>query len=199
MAGVDSNLMTQADYARHRDCSREAVRKAVESGRISSFGDDKRVDRDLADVQWARNTRARVKPVTMRSSSNTATAPAAPSTQTANLPGPADLPPSDTTTAERPQTYEEARRRRELAEAHLAELKLAEQQADLIRVATVRTAVARLAAGLRDSLMQIPGRLAPVLAAESSQTAVHDHLVAELRQVLEQVTAPALLNRAPTD
>lgn len=66
MSKSDANLLTQAEYARSRKArglpggSREAIRKAVEANRISSFGPDKLVDQQLADAQWERNTRARV-------------------------------------------------------------------------------------------------------------------------------------------
>jgi hypothetical protein len=165
-------MVTQAEYARHRDCSREAVRKAVEAGRIKAFGPDKLIDIALADAQWARNTRARV---------GSGQRPAESAAAAVHDPGEVgdDAPQ---------ESYESARRRRELAEAALAELKLLELRGDLVRVAAVRTEVAKLAAGLQQSLMQLPARLAPVLAAEAVAATVHDLLVTELRQVLEQVT-----------
>ncbi|MCV2358876.1 hypothetical protein LNV08_07765 [Paucibacter sp. TC2R-5] len=70
----------------------------------------------------------------------------------------------------------------------MAALKLAELRGDLIRTDAVRSAYSRRAASLRDALMQIPARLCPVLAAESDPAAIHDHLQAELRQVLFQAT-----------
>lgn len=84
--------------------------------------------------------------------------------------------------------YQASRARREAAEAALAELKLAEQRGDLVRAADVRAAYAKRAAGLREALLQIPMRLAAVLAAESDQARCHDQLQAELHAVLAQVT-----------
>lgn len=55
MAVVDTKLMTQADYSRHRECSREAVRKAVDAQRITTFGPDKLIDATLADAQWGKS------------------------------------------------------------------------------------------------------------------------------------------------
>lgn len=162
MAAVQ--LITQAEYARHRGVDPTTVRDAIRAGRITLI--DGKVDPVAADAQWARNTRVRVN----------------------SRQRPTDAPPPAADAQQPQETYEAARRRRELAEARLAELKLAEQQGDLVRVAAVRTQVAKLAAGLREGLMQIPARLAPVLAAETDAALVHDHLLAELRQVLEQVT-----------
>lgn len=52
--------MTIAEYARHRGCSEKAVRKALAEGRISRIGSGRRcIDPDVADIQWAKNTRAR--------------------------------------------------------------------------------------------------------------------------------------------
>jgi phage terminase Nu1 subunit (DNA packaging protein) len=79
-----------------------------------------------------------------------------------------------------------ARARREKAEADLAELKLAEQQGQLVRATYVRSSLAKRSAGLRESLLQIPARLAPVLAVETDAARVHDVLQAELHQALAQ-------------
>jgi phage terminase Nu1 subunit (DNA packaging protein) len=162
------NLITQAEYARHRGVDPTTVRDAIRAGRITLI--DGKVDPVAADAQWARNTRARVG-----SGQRPARDAGAGEGASAAAPQPGE-------------SYEAARRRRELAEAQLAELKLAELRGELVRVAAVRTQVAKLAAGLREGLMQIPARLAPVLAAETDAGQVHDQLVRELRQVLEQVT-----------
>ncbi len=172
--------MTVAEYARHRGCDEKAVRKAVSEGRISAMERDgrKAIDPEVADIQWARNTRARVRTGQEPPVRN----PTHP--QTHGLPAGDD----DPITAPRLLTYEEARRRRELAEAQKAELQLAELQGDLIRTADVRAAYAKRAAGLRDALLQIPARLAAVVAAEGDQAKCHDILQAELHQVLGQIT-----------
>ncbi|MGZ7254014.1 hypothetical protein ACXWO5_10385, partial [Streptococcus pyogenes] len=73
----------------------------------------------------------------------------------------------------------------------------------------IRSALASLLASTRDALLQIPARLAPVLAAESNPAAVHDLVQTELHQALAQLTAspdrigfasntdPALTQQAP--
>ena len=90
-----------------------------------------------------------------------------------------------------PDDYWASRARREKAEADLAELKLAEQKGELIRTADVRAAYARRAAGLREALLQIPSRLAAVLAAETDMARCHDVIQSELHQVLAQLTVEA--------
>lgn len=163
-----SGLMSQADYARHRDCSREAVRKAVEAGRITTFGEAKLINARLADVEWAQNTRARV-----------GTKPPPDGKATPESAKPAGQGEGD---------YWDSRARRERAEADMAELKLKEQLGELVRAADVRAEVAKKAAALREALMQLPARLSPVLAAEGDAGRVHDQLQAELRLVLQQLT-----------
>jgi hypothetical protein len=85
--------------------------------------------------------------------------------------------------------YWASRARRERAEAELAELKLAEQQGVLIRADAVRAAHAKRLAGLREALLQVPARLAPVLAAETDQARCHDTLQREIHAVLASVVA----------
>ena len=163
----DAKLLTQAEYARHRGCSREAVRKAVEAGRITPFGPDKLIDATLADAQWQRNTRARAS---------------------SRVPPPAVEAADDHSDhsdhAGTGGSYHEWRRRREAAAAQSAELLLREQRGDLVRVDDVRRAYAKHLIAFREALLQLPSRLGPVLAAESDAGRVHEALQAELHRIL---------------
>ena len=184
MAQVDTNLMTQAEYSRHRECSREAVRKAVDSGRIKTFGPDKLIDAELADAQWARNTRARVRGNDVE--------PIAPAMASAGRVGGDDF--RDMIRANEvggSTSYEEARRRRETAEANIAEIKQAEREGQVIRADAVRAAWAAKITGARDALLQIPSRIAPVLAAETDLVRVTALLEDELRRALSDLSAEA--------
>jgi phage terminase Nu1 subunit (DNA packaging protein) len=82
--------------------------------------------------------------------------------------------------------YNASRARREAAEARLAELRLAEDSGELVRAADVRAHHAGRLAMLRESLLQIPARLAPVLAVETDQARCHDLMQRELHGALEQ-------------
>lgn len=89
--------------------------------------------------------------------------------------------------------YWESRARREKAEATIAELKQAELQAALIRVDVVRAAVAGKLSALRDSLLQIPARIGPQVAAESDLVAVTLLLETEIHQTMRSFgDAPAV-------
>ena len=162
-------LITQSEYARRRGCTEGAVRRAVRDGRISLI--DGKIDPVAADAQWARNTRVRA---------------GSRATDDANLQagsGATSRGDDDDDTA-----YWHSKARRERAEADLAELKLAEQRGELVRADAVRAAQARRLAALRESLLQLPPRLAPVLAAQADAARCHDLLQLELHQVLEHMT-----------
>ena len=166
------NRVTKSEYAKLRGCAPSAVTRAIKEGRITTVVIDGRelIEVAVADIQWQRNTRARVD------SSATTAAPLA-SVIVANEVG-------------RGQSYEDARRRRELAEANIAEMQQAEMEGVLIRADAVRSAWAAKITGARDALLQIPSRLAPVLAAEADMAKVTALLEDELRQALADLSTP---------
>ena len=79
---------------------------------------------------------------------------------------------------------DEARTRREIAEANLAELEEAERRRELISVSAVKAAISTDFAVTRDALMQLPARAAPLLAAETDPAACERMLHAEIHQAL---------------
>lgn len=85
------------------------------------------------------------------------------------------------------ESHDAARTRREIAEANLAELREAEQRGELIRIAAVKTTLAAVFSTTRDALLQIPPRLAPLLAADSDQASVQTVLHAEIHQALQNL------------
>lgn len=167
----DAELVTQAQYASMRACSREAVRRAVDAGRISAFGPDKKVRPALADVEWQENTRARI-------GSRPASESAAPDSASAAPPAPAPAAPD----------YNFDRARRERADADLKEMELQERLGQLVRADAVREALASQLGQVRESLLQMPARLAPMLAAEPDQARMQTLLDGELRAVLAKLT-----------
>ena len=181
------NLMTQAQYAEHRGCSRVAVHKAVKENRISLI--DGKIDANVADIQWAANTRARAP-----SSPPAAAAPSGrpgggskPSSSAADPGDPGQVDVLDT-----PEDYWVSRGRREAAEAELAELKLAEQRGNLIQVKAVEVVLSNALAGMREHLLQVSSRLAPLLANESDNFKVQTLLDTEINQALQQLAGVTL-------
>ena len=98
------------------------------------------------------------------------------------------------------EDFQAARTRREIAEASLSELREAEARGELIRVDAIRSALAGMIAATRDSLLQIPARVAPVLAVETDAGRVHDMIQSELHQALAQLVAsPDRITRIEAD
>lgn len=167
---VKAELVTKSEYAARRGCAPSAVTRALKEGRITAIVVDGRsmIDPEVADIQWGRNTRRR--------------ADSRPAADAAALPHAGTPPARDSA------TYDEARRRREMAEAALAELKLAELRGELVRADEWVAALARRCVAFREGLLQIPSRLSAQLAAESDEARVHATLDSELRQVMFQLT-----------
>lgn len=167
MATGTVELISFSEYARRRGCTEGAVRRAIKDGRITTHSG--KVDPVAADAQWSRNTRVRA--------GSRPTGDAALS-----------IAPERESSDDGDGGYWKSRARREAAEAEIAELKLAEQQGELIRAAAIRSAHAKRLAGLREALLQIPNRLAAVLAAEADQAKCHDAIQAEIHGVLASVS-----------
>lgn len=107
----------------------------------------------------------------------------------AKPPAPPPPPPQQPETFAFPdEDHQAARTRREIAEANLAEMREAEERRDLIRVAAVKTQLATVFATTRDALLQIPARLAPLLAADSDPASVQNTLHAEIHQALQHLS-----------
>jgi hypothetical protein len=93
-----------------------------------------------------------------------------------------DLPDEDRDTA---------RTRREIAEANMAEMDEARLRREQIRLAAVQAALSTDYATTRDAMLQIPARMAPLLAAESDPAAVQNLLHGEIHQALMQLAGAA--------
>lgn len=85
------------------------------------------------------------------------------------------------------EDHDSARTRLRIAEANLAEMKEAEQRGDLIRVGAVKAVMATVFATTRDALLQIPARLAPLLAADTDPASVQNALHAEIHKALHDL------------
>ena len=172
------NLISQADYAKHRGCSEAAVSKAISKNRISLI--DGKIDPAVADMQWAANTRVR------------AGAGRPPAGQPASTDQLALVPPVDAF-ADKPvaegvapggDDYWKSRSRREAAEAELAEMDLATKRGELIQVKAVELVWSNALASAREHLLQVRARLAPLLAVESETFQIEQLLDLEHNKAL---------------
>lgn len=151
--------LSKSAYARHRGCSEGAVRKALRDGRIRPLPDGT-IDPVEADAMWAANTAGHPTPTTTAARDKRTEPPA------------------------KPADYNEARARKEQANAELAELKVAELRGDLVRRDAVAKALFESARAVRDRLLSLPQRLAPVVLAETDQRSVEILLGDEIRRAL---------------
>ena len=161
--------MSQAQYARHRGCSKVAVGKAVKAERISLVNG--MIDATVADLQWLANTRVRVSQAAQPQLA-----------LGAELSTRLDAAPAEP--EKKDDGYRDSRSRREAAEADRAELSLAEDKGQLIRVEAVKSALGTVFSTTRDALLQIPARLSALLAAESDPATVQNMLHTEIHQAL---------------
>lgn len=184
MAKSDPNLLTQAEYARSRagrglpGGSREAVRRAVDAGRISAFGPDKLVDQGLADSQWERNTRARPGQAGAQAGGHVSSdeldleQSVAPEVQAQ---GKAAADPG----------YMQFRARREEADAQIAEMNAAKMRGAMLMRDDVDRAMFEIGRDLRDTLTACARRIASEVASMSSAEACETVIDREHRIVLQ--------------
>ncbi len=171
-------LVSQSEYARMRDVSKMAVSKAVADGRITLI--DGKIDPDVADIQWAKNTRARVD------SGGGAKGPGQDLFSDDSAGPKTDTPKGDE------DSYQAARRQREFAEASLAELRLAKELKNAIDRERSFQAIFTAFRSLRDSLMVIGRKNAPALHSMSDARSVQLAVDAAIRETLNAFVARTL-------
>lgn len=162
-------IMSQRAYARHRGVSLSAVQKAIKKGRIATLPDG-RIDSEAADRQWERNTAARPPVVTK----------AAPPRLPVD-PDEGDFPGGGLNVA-----YTKARAIREQYEARLAKIRYEQQTGKLINRDEVQVAAFNKFRTFRDGMLNIPDRVAAMLAAEADPAKVHQILSTEIRKALNE-------------
>ena len=186
-------LITFAELAALKGCSKPAVTAAVKSGRIAAAvveKDGKRwLDRDRALELWNRNTRITHNALISR-------------------PDPISPPPADAAEirrrveslpAEDIPDLNESRARHEHFKAELAALQVATQRGELVSAAEVKESAFKEARRARDRLMAVPSRLASQLAGTSDPRQCHTLLAEEIRVCLRGLSDVSDLreNEAP--
>lgn len=104
---------------------------------------------------------------------------------------PPQLPQGDTyrsnTIDSKNATYMQAKTAREVYEAKNAQLEYEERTGKLIKVDAVKTTLASVFSITREALLQIPARMAPLLAADSDPASVQTTLHAEIHRALNDL------------
>ena len=172
-------LMTKAAYARHRGCDEKAVRKAIVEGRISAI--DGKIDPEVADIQWERNTRARVRPSQPQQADlvEAGADVSTPGTQPkASAPGGDDKPTGD-------PTYMALRVRREAADMERAEIETAKLRGSMVMREDVDRAMFAMGREIRDQLSACARRISSEVAGLTTTEACEEVIDREHRIVLE--------------
>lgn len=180
--------LTIRGYARHRKVSHTAVRKALATGRITAAPDGS-IDPVAADRQWAAST-DQSKP---RNSVTGVPRMRRPSDQLSDQGG-AVAPEDDIQVPEAgvprlASSYAASRAAREAYLARLAKLEFEKRSGKLVDADEVRAQIFGLGRRLRDTLMGLPDRLAPVLAGQTDQAIIHQLLTQELITSLAELSA----------
>lgn len=165
-----SKGLTITAYARHRGVSHVAVLKAIKAGRIEKEADGT-IDPEKADAAWTRNTnqaqqRKAIKQSEMPRNNIEAEAPVGPPIVNSS------------------PSFAQSRAIKEAYNARLAKLSYEEKSGALIRTDNVKVAWFNTLRVVRDRTLNLPDRLAPILAAETDPKVVREMLEEELRIIL---------------
>jgi hypothetical protein len=174
-------LLTVTDYARRRKCDEKAVRRAILENRITVILDAKgrkRIDPEVADIQWAKNTRARADsqragvaaPAGQGGGSGTASEVAG----ALGFGASADQP-----------SYSDYRARTEKATAERAERENAREAGRLVESAQVKRGIYDSFRALRDAAMAVSQRAAPRCIGLADARDIEQVIRDELRLAFE--------------
>lgn len=171
---------TKSQLARQLGVSRQAVSDLVKRGILVEDKDQ------LIDVELARLALAnRVRPSAKTAQALTGAMPQSPS---ASPPaGAAEQETGATVTS-----YHVAKTLNEIAQAKMNQLKLKEMQGELIRLTAVESVIGQALASMREHLLQLRARLAPMLAAETDTFAIEQMLDAEISHALNHMAGISL-------
>ena len=164
-------------YARHRGVSHVAVKKAIDTGRITPEADGT-IEPNRADLEWPQNTVAARKPVAAKTAS-----PAAEPIRPASAPVEPVAPPLSAGGT----SLLQARTVNEVVKAQTNKVRLAQLKGDLVDRSQAIAHVFRLARTERDAWLNWPARISAEMAAKlevdahelhvALESAVRDHLI----------------------
>ena len=169
-------------YAAHRGVSRVSVHNALKAGRIEKEPDGT-IDVAKADAAWKRNTSPAQKRKTEKD-----VAPASVAER-----------PVDPPIINSGPSFAQSRAIREAYNARLAKLSYEEKSGSLVKIELVKVAWFNTLRVLRDRLLNMPDRMAPLLSAETDPKAIRDLLDKELRQVLTDAADAVTYSNTPTE
>jgi hypothetical protein len=152
--------LSQRAYARYRGTALSTVQKAIHTGRISVLPDG-RIDSDAADREWEANTKTRGPVVRHRADDD----------------GPDAFGAAQ---------YTKARAVREHYQARLAKIDYEERVGNLVSKDEVQVAAFNKFRQYRDAMLNIPDRVAAMLAAETEEPKCYEIIATEIRKALNE-------------
>jgi len=163
-------------YARHRGVSHVAVKKAIDTGRITPLADGT-LDPEKADQEWAQNTLISRKKTPESLKANTLK----PSQKPAE---PLSAPPPSSNTS-----LLQARTANEVVKAQTNKVRLAQLKGELVDRSQAIAHVFKLARAERDAWMSWPSRISSQMAADLDidAHALHVALEEQVRQHLKEL------------
>ena len=166
-------------YARHRGVSHVAVKKAIDSGRITPEPDGT-IEPNRADLEWAQNTVSARKPATPKSTPAAAAEPP-------RARGMESAEPAAPVLSTGGTSLLQARTVNEVVKAQTNKVRLAQLKGDLVDRSQAIAHVFRLARTERDAWLNWPARISAQMAAKleidahelhvAIESAVRDHLI----------------------
>lgn len=170
-------FLSQRAYAAHRGVAEQAVAKAIRTGRLSKSVEHlengtKRINVTLADKEWAENTFEG----NVRKDGDSII------DEKSEEDGPTD---SDGL------SYSRSRAIRETIQVKMAAFELDRKMGRYVEVDKVRVEWFNVARTVRNALLGIPDRMAPILASERDPEKCHELLTHEIVKVLENLAANA--------
>jgi phage terminase Nu1 subunit (DNA packaging protein) len=181
-------IVSKTEYARLRGCAPSYVSKLLREGRITAIADGEhlgKIDSELADRQLeaARDpTKDGVRRRWQREKREDQETAALPLQGGGAAPGEPRIEPKDT------EGYYTHKAKREKYDAALAQLRYLEQVGRLVSAEDVEREYDAIARSVRDALLNIPDRLAPIVAAETDPARVHALIAEEMRVALNELS-----------
>lgn len=152
-------------YAKHREITEGAVRKAIKSGRITK-NENGKIDPIIADNQWQQNSDpAQLQNKTPETFENTETP--------ALNAGP---------------SYQHSRAIREAYNARMAKIQFEKETGKLISANQVRIDAYNAGRVTRDRILNIPDRVIPMLVGKTEIKEMKEILKSELIKALEELS-----------
>lgn len=184
-------VVTLREFARRVGVSLTAIQKGVKTGRVVAITDPATgkitgIDFASQGEAWTANSKhPQKRPHTIGGGRprNDGEAPSAPAAAKSK-PKPPD---AESTAPKSGMPLADIQRARELVKLQLDNLKLREAQGELVRVAVVKSDMARLAASVKSGLMNIPDRVASQIAGMTEPHEIHALITGEINNAIEQL------------